>query len=51
MKEYKIVSAIDSRDLEKEVNEHLNEGWMCQGGVAVVFAMGFTLMQAMIKMN
>ena len=49
MKEYKIVSATDRRDLEKEVNEHLNEGWMCQGGVTFIYSMGFTLMQAMMK--
>jgi len=36
--EYTIVSSYDLPYLEDLVNEHLEDGWECQGGIAVMFA-------------
>lgn len=35
MKEYKLVRASSSTDLEKNVNNALKDGWKPQGGVAI----------------
>lgn len=35
MMEYKIIETTDSTDLNRQVTEHLQQGWQLHGGVAI----------------
>lgn len=44
---YKVITRSLLKELEKEVEQHLNDGWECQGGICIDDADLFY--QAMIK--
>ena len=51
-KSYKVISSVNIIELQKKVNNNLNLGWECQGGISIVHGeRTFFFSQAMIKEN
>jgi hypothetical protein len=49
---YMVVEGLTELSMETKINEYLEQGWICQGGVAVTVSSGFgykRFYQAMIK--
>ena len=40
MKEYKVILASSTLDLEQKVNDHLKMNWQLQGGVSITYNRG-----------